>query len=242
MKKSLILILTFAITMLSACGVQITQTDLDEAQDVVARYMDDTVDNSLDSIEKYFVVNTDNRKEYNSYTTRIEEKLDGNLKGISEIKQFFGNKVINGLYDKITTAILGKIQYEINSVEVDAKKKKRIVVKCSVDFPVMGSTSENSEEYINMLSDYIDISDSEKMMETILERSGMTIEELSEYYADMTQEEITKDMLSYYSEEIDAYLSAIIDKMVENVSYENIEKTMYMTKQSNDSWKILRVE
>ena len=93
-----------------------------------------------------------------------------------------------------------------------------------------------------MLNDYIDLSNTEKMIQTIVDRSKMSVEELMEKYSSMSQEEITKDMLSYYSEEINAYLGAIIEKMLENVSYSTLEKTMHMTKQSNDVWKILRVE
>ena len=106
----------------------------------------------------------------------------------------------------------------------------------------MGESTINSEEYASMLNDYIDLSDSDKMIQTILERSKMTIEELSSKYSTMSQEEITKDMLSYYNDEINEYLSAIIDKMIENVSYTTSEKIMHMTKQSNDSWKILKIE
>lgn len=242
MKKLLLLVLTVSITLLSACSVNVTQSDIEEARNVVARYMDDTVSNSLSDIENYFVVKTRNKKEYNAYAMNIKEKLESNLKGMSEIKQFLNDEIIDRLYDKITTAVVSKIKYEITYAGIDEKKKNRIVVKCLVDFPVMGSTSGNSEEYINMLSDYIDISDSEKMVQTILERSKMTIEELSDKYSTMSQEEITRDMLSYYTEEIDAYLTAVINKMVENVDYESVEKVMYMTKQSNNSWKILRVE
>ena len=242
MKKLLLLVLTVSIALLSACSTNATPSDVVKAQDVVTRYMDDTISNSLSGIENYFVVKGKNKKEYNAYATRIREELVSNLKGMSEINQFLDDEMVNRLHDKITTAVMSKIKYKITSADIDEKKKSRVVVKCSVDFPVMGSSSGDSEEYIDMLGDYIDVSDSEKMVQTILERSEMTMEELSEKYATMSQEEITKDMLSYYAEEIDAYLTAIIDKMVEDVDYERIEKVMYMTKQSNNSWKILRVE
>ena len=235
-------VLMLSLSLMTACGNTIEQKDLDESKELVTKYMDDMIASSLQPIEQYFVVNTKNREEYSRYKDEIEKKLDSNLKGMSELKKFFSDDVTTGLYDKVITAVLKKFEYEITSVEVSPDVKGRIIVKCSVNVPVLGESTINSEEYASMLNDYIDLSDSDKMIQTILERSKMTIEELSSKYSTMSQEEITKDMLSYYNDEINEYLSAIIDKMIENVSYTTSEKIMHMTKQSNDSWKILKIE
>lgn len=234
--------LIMSLSMMTACSDTISQNDLDESKEIVAKYMDDTISNSLESIEKYFIVNKDNREEYTRYADEINERLDSNLKGMSELKKYFDDSLTKNLYSKVTTTILKKMKYEITSVEASPDKNDRIIVKLSVDVPSLGESTINSEEYTKMLNDYIDLSDSEKMVQTIVDRSKMSVEELMEKYSSMSQEEITKDMLSYYSEEINAYLGAIIEKMLENVSYSTLEKTMHMTKQSNDVWKILRVE
>ena len=234
--------LIMSLSMMTACSDTISQNDLDESKEIVAKYMDDTISNSLESIEKYFIVNKDNREEYTRYADEINERLDSNLKGMSELKKYFDDSLTKNLYSKVTTTILKKMKYEITSVEASPDKNDRIIVKLSVDVPSLGESTINSEEYTKMLNDYIDLSDSEKMVQTIVDRSKMSVEELMAKYSSMSQEEITKDMLSYYSEEINAYLGAIIEKMLENVSYNTFEKTMHMTKQSNDVWKILRVE
>ncbi len=206
MRKFLAVILAviMSMTMLTGCG-----NDKAEVESVITAFMDDFRAGNLDNLLTY--ATGDAEEELKLVVADYQELATSLLEGVP------GMEFEEGLLDNFMDAIFSKINYEVNSIEVDGREA---TVYLTVMIPDLDSVDINQ-----MMTDALGISDESELLDKILESSGLDITALMT----VTEEQIN-EILSAFIESLIVSLTDYINNNADALQTVTEETTIELTK------------
>lgn len=205
-------VLIFAIAaaaMLSSCSAK--KAAETEVKRTVEGFFDAAKTGDKAAIEEY--IKTETAAEYAESALGLDWLIEGMLGDMKELTETDAVK-------DITAAAIGEaakhITYTFESVDVTDSDNANVNV--TIEAPDFAAADISFEKLFALASEVfgVDVTNEEQLAQLVMDRTGLSAEELKAMYANMSENGISDRLLSSFEPEIKELISRMIDDMAKS--------------------------
>ena len=226
--RVLVFLLTAAL-MLSSCGAKKkTETEIKRT---VEGFFDAAKSGDRAAIEEY--IKTETVAEYAESSLGLDWLIEGML---GDMQELAGSDAVK----EITATAIGEaakhITYTFDSIDVADGDKANVNV--TIDAPDFEAADISFDRLFALASEVlgVDVTSEQQLARLVMDRTGLSAEELKEMYANMSENGVADQLLSSFEPEMKELISRIIEDMANSGTTKS--KVSIDLSRDGDSWKI----
>ncbi|MBR0365557.1 MAG: hypothetical protein IJH94_01990 [Clostridia bacterium] len=232
MKTRPVRVLVFAAAaamLISSCGAK--KAAEKEVKRTVEGFFDAAKSGDKTAIEEY--IKTETAAEYAESALGLDWLIEGMLGDMKELAETDAVK-------DITAAAIGEaakhITYTFESIDVTDSDNAN--VKVTIEAPDFAAADISFEKLFTMASEVfgVDVKNEEQLARLVMDRTGLSAEELKAMYANMSENGISDQLLTSFEPEIKELISRMIDDMA-NSSTTKSDVSLDLSRDGG-AWKI----